>query len=156
MMTQSKIYSYNGAPIFIHGLNGLESLVGGSVDVGTNDDSGRVLSSDRGIVTVRGGNISINATDDVNVNASRIATLGGGDIKVASLEGDINAGFGDKDDNVGFIINDTFVIQTPEGPKIETRPRIIFVPGSGIFTYHPSDPNPFLLIPSARAGSPSL
>lgn len=142
-MTTSKIYTYNGASISIHGIQGVESAVGGVVDVGTND-AGSSTSLDRGIATVGGGSIDILATDDVNVNASRVATFGGGDIRITSIEGDINAGFGGADDTVVVAIPE--VTTDPDGNVINSQ-RLIRVPGSGIFTFHDSDPNPLSSYP---------
>jgi len=142
-MTTSKIYTYNGASISIHGIQGPESAVGGVVDVGTND-AGSSTSLDRGIATVGGGSIDILATGDVNVNASRVATFGGGDIRITSTKGDINAGFGGANDIVVVAVPE--VTTDAEGNVINGQ-RIIRVPGSGIFTYHDSDPNPLSSYP---------
>lgn len=143
-MTFSRIYTYNGASLSIHGINGPESPVGGIVDVGTND---RTLSTDRGIATVGGGSIDILATGDVNVNSSRVATFGGGDIRITSTQGNINAGFGGADDTVEIGI--PVVVIGPDGNvvlnddgSVKTNQRFVTVPGSGIFTYHPDDPAP--------------
>lgn len=137
-MTTSKIYTYNGASISIHGIQGPESPVGGVVDVGTNDP-GNSTSLDRGIATVGGGSIGIHATGDVNVNASRVATFGGGDIRITSTMGDINAGFGGADDTVVVAVPEVAI--DSEGNVINSQ-RLVRVPGSGIFTYHPDDPSP--------------
>jgi filamentous hemagglutinin family protein len=145
-MTASKIYTYNGASLSIHGTDGPDSPLGGIVDVGTNNP-GDSINPDRGIATVGGGSVNIVATGDVNVNASRVATFGGGDIRIASASGNINAGFGGADDVVLLAIP---VVQLdPDGnPRIDNNGNVlaeqhfIQVPGSGIFTYHPDDPNP--------------
>ena len=49
-----------------------------------------------GIVTEKGGNISLYADRDVTVNQSRVFTLEGGDLTVVSLHGNIDAGKGAK------------------------------------------------------------
>lgn len=150
-MTTSKIYTYNGASISIHGTNGPESAVGGTVDVGTNDP-GTSINPDRGIATVGGGSIDILATRDVNVNASRVATFGGGDIRITSTEGSINAGFGGANDIVTLAIpfpafdSDGNPVLDSDGKQTSNQ-RFFRVPGSGIFTFHDSDPNPLSSYP---------
>jgi hypothetical protein len=144
-MTLSKILTYNGAPISIHGLQGADSPVGGSVDVGTNERPPLDVFGDIfGIVTLAGGGITIHANGDVNVNESRVATLSGGDITIESVHGDINAGSGARNEQVEFPIalrdqDGNIIIDPVTGKPIY---RIIYVPGSGIFTFHPDDPNP--------------
>lgn len=93
----------------------------GRIDVGQTVRP-RVSRSDAktadqlGITTVRGGDISIMLDGDMAVNASRVFTLGGGDILIWSSNGDIDAGKGAK----------TALLAPP--------PRIIFDPRSGTFT----------------------
>jgi hypothetical protein len=53
-------------------------------------------SSDLGIVTVRGGSIQTAVLGDFQVNQSRVFTLGGGDIRLWSSFGNIDAGKGAK------------------------------------------------------------
>lgn len=110
--------------------------VGGSVDVGANhrnSNRGADLLP-TGILTVRGGDIDVKATGDVNVNLSRIATFGGGDITVTSTAGDINAGSGARTDVTNFVIS-----QPDSSVQGKVRRTFFQVPGSGIFTYHPQD-----------------
>ena len=66
---------------------------GGTVTVGRSTDPQR---PDQGILTERGGAISLFAADSVNVGTSRIFTLRGGDEMVWSDWGDIAAGSGSK------------------------------------------------------------
>jgi filamentous hemagglutinin family protein len=143
-MTQSKIWTYNGASIQIHGPDGVDRPIGGKVDVGTNEG---LPGADRGIVTLRGGDISIRAAGDVNVNASRIATIAGGNIQIASTGGNINAGSGSPDDQVQFFVPAVFLdgngnpVLDNSGRPVLTA-RSVLVPGSGIFTFHDADPAP--------------
>ncbi|HET6464762.1 MAG TPA: filamentous hemagglutinin N-terminal domain-containing protein [Nitrospiria bacterium] len=140
-MTQSTIVTYNGAAIHIHGLDGPDSPVGGSVNIGTNHSTGfSPFGTYLGVLTLRGGEIDIKATGDVNVNKSRVATLGGGDIQILSTNGDINAGSGGKNEKVEFIVEE--VAKDSQGNIIGKSYLEAKVPGSGIFTFHPSDPNP--------------
>jgi len=81
--------------------------------------------------------ILIRAKGDVDVNQSRIASFGGGDIRVTSTHGNINAGSGGKDNRV-FLDVPTGQFNN-EGKEIT---RAVEVPGSGIFTFHPDDPKP--------------
>ena len=46
--------------------------------------------------------ILIRATGDIDVNKSRIATFGGGDIRLTSVQGNINAGSGSKNERVQY------------------------------------------------------
>jgi filamentous hemagglutinin family protein len=133
LMTKSKIWSYNGANIAIHGFDGPATPVGGNVDVGTNAGVG----NDLGIVTLRGGNIDILSAGDVNVNASRVSTISGGNINITSLTGSINAGYGSPDATVDFFY--------PIGFDFKKNREVfgsVKVPGSGIFTFDKDDPNP--------------
>lgn len=66
---------------------------GGSVTVGRATDP---QTPDQGILTERGGNISIFAADSVNVGTSRIFTLLGGNEVIWSTWGNIAAGSGSK------------------------------------------------------------
>jgi filamentous hemagglutinin family protein len=80
----------------------IESDYGGNIHVncGGQIDVGSVLvppSSDQiilGIVSLWGGNISVVANQNINVDGSRIATYDGGDIFVESLFGSVDAGTG--------------------------------------------------------------
>jgi filamentous hemagglutinin family protein len=88
----SRIYTLSGGNV--------ELLVpGGTVDVGLANPpallAGRPPST-LGIVAEGPGNVDIYSKGDVNVNASRIFTLGGGNILIWSDEGSIDAGRGAK------------------------------------------------------------
>ena len=146
-MTQSTIVTYNGAAIHIHGLNGPDSPVGGSVDIGTNySPLFNQFETYLGVLTLRGGEVDIKATGDVNVNKSRVGTLGGGDIHILSTNGDINAGFGNLNDLVEFLYNQ--VTRDSQGNIIGTSSLTAHVPGAGIFTFHPDDPDPLPKYPT--------
>jgi hypothetical protein len=104
----------------------------GNVNVGTNLNSPDDLT---GILTVRGGAIDVKSIGDINVNLSRIATLGGGNITLTSTTGDINAGSGARTDVTQFTI-------VQPGPRPGSTISTFFsVPGSGIFTFSPTDGN---------------
>jgi filamentous hemagglutinin len=91
----SRIYTLSGGSIAL-------LVPGGKIDVGlSTPPSGiaRLLSrgpSDLGIVAQGAGSVDIYSDRDVNVNASRIFTLGGGDIAIWSSKGNIDAGKGAK------------------------------------------------------------
>ncbi|MGQ0812320.1 MAG: two-partner secretion domain-containing protein [Nitrospiraceae bacterium] len=110
----------------------IEQPVGGKVNVGTNVVN---VAEKSGIVTQRGGSIDIKARGDVDVNKSRIGTLGGGNINVVSITGDINAGSGSKDEVTQFLIRGKDPVTNQDRNTVAT------VPGSGIFTFHPNDPD---------------
>ncbi len=71
---------------------------GGKVDVGlAGNQGGNSKKADKlGIVVQQMGNLNIMAEHDINVNQSRVFTLGGGNIVAWSSKGDIDAGKGAK------------------------------------------------------------
>jgi filamentous hemagglutinin len=88
----SRIYTLSGGNINL-------VVPGGGIDVGlANPPSllGNRAASTLGIVAQGAGNVDIYAKSSVNVNASRIFTLGGGNIEIWSNEGSIDAGRGSK------------------------------------------------------------
>ncbi len=108
----------------------IEQGTGGKLTVGTFGSN-----PNSGILSIRGGNIDIKTTGDVDVFQSRIATLTGGNISIYSTEGDINAGSGGRNESI------QFVIQQGKDQNGNNLPDLTFlVPGSGIFTHHGSDP----------------
>lgn len=110
----------------------------GNVNVGSN--TGGSASVVRGILTQRGGSIEIKTKGNIDVNSSRIATLGGGNIALTSTEGNISAGSGGRDEVTQFVLTE-IVGRKEDGTPIEAN-RVFEVPGSGIFTFDPDDPNP--------------
>jgi filamentous hemagglutinin family protein len=94
--------------------------------------------------------ILIRAKGDIDVNKSRIATFGGGDIRLTSPHGNINAGSGSKNERVNFPVDvpkldaqGNPIIDPNTGDPILAR-TVYQVPGSGIFTFHPNDPQPLV------------
>jgi filamentous hemagglutinin len=88
----SQIYTDSGGNISI-------VVPGGEIDVGLAHPPPTVVSkpaSSLGIVAQGAGNVDIYTQGDVNVNTSRIFTLGGGNILIWSDEGSIDAGNGSK------------------------------------------------------------
>jgi hypothetical protein len=112
---------------------------------------------DRAVATVhQNGTVSVNlvrdstaikiqSEGDVNVNASRVATFSGGDIRIVSRSGSINAGSGGKNEQQQFPLDIPLLdangnpVLNPDGTPRTERQNFL-VPGSGIFTYHPRDP----------------
>jgi filamentous hemagglutinin family protein len=91
-LTESQIYTLSGGNISI-------LVPGGQIDVGLAVPPSNLASkpaSSLGIVAEGSGNVDIYAKGDVNVNQSRIFTLGGGNILIWSNEGSIDAGNGSK------------------------------------------------------------
>jgi len=119
---------------------GIQVVNGGSVGQAAKEP---VVNQD-GTVTVNlvrdPAAIVIRAKGNIDVNKSRIATFGGGDIRLTSTQGDINAGSGSKDEKVLFSV-DTGEVDN-QGNRIV---RVYEVPGSGIFTFHPDDPQPIVI-----------
>lgn len=69
------------------------AVPGGKLDVGL---TGKKAADELGIVVQQAGNLNIFTRDNVNVNQSRVFTLGGGNIVAWSSKGDIDAGKGAK------------------------------------------------------------
>ena len=91
-LIQSQIYTLSGGNISI-------LVPGGDIDVGvayTPPGFIQKPASELGIVAEGTGNVDIYALGNVNVNASRIFTLGGGNILIWSDQGSIDAGNGSK------------------------------------------------------------
>lgn len=91
-LTFSRIYTVSGGNVSL-------LAPGGLVNVGLANPPPTLATkqaSQLGIVAQRAGDVRIFANDDVLVNASRIFTLGGGNIAVWSTTGDIDAGRGSK------------------------------------------------------------
>jgi hypothetical protein len=74
-----------------------------------------------------------------------VATFGGGDIRITSTAGDINAGSGGRDESIFVEIE---AAARDEAGNVTKPPVYAYVPGSGIFTFHPDDPNPLPRIPT--------
>ncbi len=64
----------------------------GEITVGSDEYFGG--NAVRGIFTTAGGDVTVVAGGNINVNGSRIATYDGGNVTVASLDGNIDAGQG--------------------------------------------------------------
>ena len=116
------------------------SPVGGKINVGGNSKN---IAEQTGIVTQRGGSITMTSIGNIDVNLSRIGTLNSGDISLQSTSGNINAGSGGKNERTTFVINDG------------TSNVLATVPGSGIFTWHRDDPD-FASLPFPRFNTPAM
>jgi filamentous hemagglutinin family protein len=151
--------------------------VGGQVNVGANSSGSAGASGNpTGIQVIQGGSVGqmaktpivnsdgtvtvnvvkdpagilISATGNIDVNKSRIATFGGGDIRLTSLKGNINAGSGSKNERAQFAV-DVPEVDSQGRPVIDPttgvqklKRTVYEVPGSGIFTFHPNDPQPLV------------
>jgi filamentous hemagglutinin family protein len=115
-MTSSQIASFNGGSIAI--------ASGGSLDIGSQNSFGSD-DTPRGIYTGHGGSVSVEASGDILVSGSRIATYDGDDVTVTSDHGTVDAGAGAK----GFFTVTTGQIDPSTG-AFETRNDRFF--GSGI------------------------
>ncbi len=124
---------------------GIQVRLGGSVGVRANQATvGQTGIVNFPLVPDRTA-IHIQSTGDVNVRTSRIGTFSGGDIRIVSTAGSINAGSGGKGERQQFQLdvpkldaNGRPVLK--DDGTIETKTENFDVPGSGIFTYHPTDP----------------
>ncbi len=118
-MVSSQIATYNGGQIDV-------TAKGGSIDVGSQE---RFTSDDtpKGIYSVRGGNVSVTAHGNIEVNGSRIASYDGGDVTVISETGFVDAGGGAK----GFFYLPRVEVDPTTGEILkDTPPDKLF--GSGI------------------------
>jgi hypothetical protein len=97
---------------------------GGTIDLGTQATMGKSLYA-RGIFSAAKSDVSVIANGDINIAGSRIATYGGGDLTIKSLEGNINAGSG----GLGYV--DVPAIKIDPATK-EMTSTLQPVPGSGI------------------------
>jgi filamentous hemagglutinin family protein len=91
-LISSQIFTLSGGNISI-------LVPGGAIDVGLAFTPVGIVQKSPGqlgIVAEGAGNVDIYSQGDVNVNASRIFTLGGGNILIWSNEGSIDAGNGSK------------------------------------------------------------
>jgi len=116
--------------------------VGGRVNVGGTVAGGNAEQT--GIVTLRGGGITILSTGDVDVNRSRVGTFDTGNILIKSTSGTINAGSGSKDERA------LFVIDNGDGTN-----TLATVPGSGIFSWERDDPD-FSTLPFPEFNTPAM
>jgi len=84
-MSSSQIASFSGGNITV--------TAGGRMDIGSQ---GQFSSDDtpKGIYTANGGDVSVTAHGNINVNGSRIATYDSGNVSVESVTGDVDAGGG--------------------------------------------------------------
>jgi filamentous hemagglutinin family protein len=151
IVISGKLVLENGGQIILAdaGYGQVLKPVGGGINVGSN--AGATGTTDRGIITRRGGAIDIWATGDVNVNTSRVSSLGGGNIAIKTVTGDISAGSGGKDEVTRLVFQDPLLdefgnpILGPDGKPLLGPPEVFLVPGSGIFTFHRNDPIPLIL-----------
>jgi filamentous hemagglutinin family protein len=105
-------------------LGSIDLTVGGELDVGGQLSAFGDPNSPKGIFTTSGGHVTVTATDDVNVQGSRIAAYNGGDVTIKSLQGDVNAGSG----GAGYVTMQSLQLNKA-GQLVATAASI---PGSGI------------------------
>jgi filamentous hemagglutinin family protein len=75
-------------------LGGIDLNVGSALNVGGAATALGDPNAPKGIFTTSGGNVTVNAAGDVNVDGSRIAAFDGGNIAITSQTGNVNAGEG--------------------------------------------------------------
>ncbi len=137
---------------------GIQVIQGGSVG---QMAKAPIVDSDKNVIVNSDGTVTVNvvkdpagilirATGNIDVNKSRIATFGGGDIRLTSLQGNINAGSGSKNERAQFAV-DVPEVDSQGRPVIDPttgvqklKRTVYEVPGSGIFTFHPNDPQPLV------------
>lgn len=111
----------------------------GTVTVGSSATNRNTIGTPLGILTLGGGAIDVFARGNIDVETSRISTFNGGDINLTSTHGRINAGSGSRSEAVNQVIEQSL----PDGTITRFTIR---VPGSGISTFHPSDPRPLRFV----------
>jgi hypothetical protein len=106
------------------------------LNVGSSAFSGTSVAP-RGIYSAGLGDVVVTARGDINVNGSRIAAYGGGNVTVESLTGNVNAGSGES----GFVVAEAFKAD-PLGNVTSTSSTI---PGSGILATSFTQPGNILV-----------
>lgn len=106
-------------------LGGIKLDVGGELDAGGEFTLFGDPDAPKGIFTTGGGNVSVMANGNINVNGSRIAAYDGGNINIESVNGDVNAGAG----GAGFVTLEALELD-PTTHQLIGIPATI--PGSGI------------------------
>ena len=106
-------------------LGGITLNVGGTLDVGGEFTTFGDPNAPKGIFTTSGGNVTVVANGNVNVDGSRIAAYDGGNITVLSQTGDVNAGVG----GAGYVSLTALELDPTTGQLISIPASI---PGSGI------------------------
>jgi hypothetical protein len=105
-------------------LGDINLMVDGTLNVGGQFTAFDDPSAAKGIYTTSGGNVSVTADGDVNVNSSRIAAYNGGNLTVESRNGDVNAGVG----GAGYV--------SVNSQELDSNGELDFItqsiPGSGI------------------------
>ncbi len=105
-------------------LGDINLTVDGTLNVGGQFTAFDDPNAAKGIYTTSGGNVSVVAGEDVNVNSSRLATYDGGNITVESKQGDVNAGVGGN----GYVSVNSQELDS----NGELDPITESIPGSGI------------------------
>ena len=105
-------------------LGGVNLHVGGTLDVGGQLTAFGDPNAPKGIFTTSGGNVSVTANGNVNVDGSRIAAYNGGNVDIKSVTGDVNAGTG----GAGYVTMNS--LQLDSSGQLISIPATI--PGSGI------------------------
>ena len=105
--------------------------VGGVLNVGGANSAISIGDhyAPKGIFTESGGNVTVVAQSDINLNNSRIAAYNGGNVTVESLTGGVNAGNGGS----GYVNVDAVQIDPVSGQLVPIAP--IGIAGSGIVAY---------------------
>lgn len=106
-------------------LGGINLMVKGELDAGGELTVFGDPSSPKGIFTTSGGDVSVTAAGNINLEGSRIAAYDGGNVTIQSLTGDIDAGIGGS----GYVTLDALQYD-PITQQLTSIPATI--PGSGI------------------------
>ena len=106
-------------------LGNVDVNVGGTLNVGDQFSTLGDTTAPKGIYSTGGGNVTVTANGDVDVNGSRIAAYNGGNVTVESQTGDVNAGTG----GAGYVTLTALQLDPATGLLLDIPATI---PGSGI------------------------
>ena len=117
-------------------LGSVDLNIGSTLDVGNQFTPFGSANATTGILTTSGGGISITAAGDVDVDGSRVTAYDGGNIKILSTTGNVDAGIG----GTGDVNVEGEYINSKTGQLITFDDSI---PGSGVMaTALPHSPAP--------------
>lgn len=85
----STAQTQDGGDVNVFTPNGGVNVGLATADIGLDPEP---TDDQQGLIAKKQGDVNVIARDDVEVNVRRIITIGGGDIMVGSLEGDVDAG----------------------------------------------------------------
>ena len=120
-MLTSAIASFDGGNVNVISTSGSMDLGSPELTSSTGGTSAKEVTGSHlafGIYTTGGGDVSVIADGDVDIDGSRIATYDGGDIFVESMTGNVNIGSGSSDLNTVESVYSGEAFQSPYGEDV--------------------------------------